>query len=87
VTVGARIGVPVGDGGIVEVGIVVSLGRGLFSEAGPVQLLSSAKMTTMYKSDRVGLPFAKLFRGNLLGVNKFSQSVGRSRKRLRPMSV
>jgi len=44
VTVGAE---------IVDLGMVVSLGKGLFVEAGPAQLLSSTKITTKYKSDRV----------------------------------
>ena len=46
VTVGAE---------IVDLGTVVSLGTGLFVEAGPAQLLSSAKITTKYRSDCVCL--------------------------------
>jgi hypothetical protein len=41
--------------------MVVSLGKGLFVEAGPAQLLSSAKITTKYKSDRVCLSSAMKF--------------------------
>ncbi len=52
VTVGAE---------VVDLGMVVSFGKGLFVEAGPVQLLSSAKITTKYKSDRVCLPSAMKF--------------------------
>jgi hypothetical protein len=46
VTVGAE---------IVDLGMVVLLGKGLSVEAGPAQLLSSAKITTKYRSDRVCL--------------------------------
>ena len=52
VTVGAE---------IVDMGMVVSLGKGLFVEAGPAQLLSSVKITTKYKSDRICLSSAKKF--------------------------
>ena len=52
VTVGAE---------IADLGMVVSLGKGLFVEAGPAQLPSSAKITTKYKSDRVDLSSAMKF--------------------------
>jgi hypothetical protein len=46
---------------IVALGMVVSLGKGLFVETGPLQLLSSAKITMKYTSDRVCLSFAIKF--------------------------
>jgi hypothetical protein len=46
---------------IVDLGMVVSPGKGLFVEARPAQLLSSAKITTKYKIDRVCLSSAKKF--------------------------
>jgi hypothetical protein len=46
---------------VVGLGMAVSLGRGLFVAAGPPQLLSSAKITTKYKSDHVRLSFAMKF--------------------------
>jgi hypothetical protein len=46
---------------VVDLGIVVSRGKGLFVADGPTQLLSSANKTAKYKSDRVGLPFAMGF--------------------------
>jgi len=42
-------------------GMVVSLGKGLFVEVGPVQLLSSARITTKNKSDRICFSAAKKF--------------------------
>ena len=57
---GRLAGVTVGDG-IVDAGMMVLLGKGLFLDAGPAQLLSSAKKTTKYKSDRVCFSFAKNF--------------------------
>jgi len=41
--------------------MVVSLGKELFVEIGPAQLLSSAKITTKYKNDRVCLSSAMKF--------------------------
>jgi hypothetical protein len=52
VTVGAE---------IVDLGMIVLLGTGLSVEAGPAQLLSSAKITTKYRSDRVCLSSALKF--------------------------
>jgi hypothetical protein len=52
VTVGAE---------IVDLGMIVSLGKTLFVEAGPAQLLSSAKITTKYKNDRICLSSAMKF--------------------------
>ena len=52
VTVGAE---------IVDLEMVVSLGKGLSVEAGPAQLLSSARITTKNKSDRVRFSAAKKF--------------------------
>ena len=46
---------------IVDVGMIVALDTGLFVEAGPAQLLSSAKITTKYKSDPVCLSSARQF--------------------------
>ena len=46
---------------IVDLGMVVSLGQGLFVSTGPAQLLSSAKIATKYKSDRVCLSSAMKF--------------------------
>jgi hypothetical protein len=60
VVVGKLVAVTVGAE-IVDMGMVVSLGKGLFVEAGPVQLLSSAKITTKYTSDHVCLSFAIKF--------------------------
>ena len=44
----------------VDMGMVVSPGKGLFTEVGPAQLLSNARITTKYKSDRVCLSAAKM---------------------------
>ena len=68
--------------GIVDVGMIVSLGKGPFVEAGPTQLLSSARITTKYKSDRVGLSSAKKFFIEEFSGSEpsFSQSLNRSRK-------
>jgi hypothetical protein len=61
VFVGKLAAVAVGAEIVDLVGMVVSLGKGLFVEAGPVQLLSSAKITTKYTSDHVCLSFAIKF--------------------------
>jgi hypothetical protein len=45
----------------VGMGIVVSLGKGLFVETGPAQLLTSARRITKNKSDRVCFSSAKKF--------------------------
>jgi hypothetical protein len=55
VLVGTLVAVTVG------MGIVASLGKGLFVEPGPVQLLSSARRITKNKSDRVCFSSAKKF--------------------------
>ena len=47
--------------GIVDVGMVVSLGKGLFVETGLAQLLSSDRIITKYKRDRDCLSSAKKF--------------------------
>jgi hypothetical protein len=52
VTVGAE---------IVGIGMVVSLGKGLFVGVGPEQLLSSARITTKNKAERLCLSSAKKF--------------------------
>jgi hypothetical protein len=61
VFVGKLAAVAVGAEIVDLVGMVVSLGKGLFVEAGPAQLLSSAKITTKYKNDRVCFSCAKKF--------------------------
>ena len=45
--------------GIVNAGMVVALGNGLPVETGPAQLVSSARITTKYKAERVRLSSAK----------------------------
>jgi hypothetical protein len=60
---------------IVDLGMVVSLGKGLFVEAGPTQLLSSAKITTKYKSDRVCLSSAMKFFIEVISWNLLEVSI------------
>jgi hypothetical protein len=57
VSVGGLVAVTVGAE-VVDLGMAVTLSKGLFVAAGPAQLLSSAKITTKYKSDRVCLSSA-----------------------------
>ena len=57
----ARLAAVTVGAGIVDMGMIVSIGTGLLVETGPAQPLSSAKITTKYKSGRVSFSSAKEF--------------------------